>query len=465
MQSGTVPKIWNQAIVVPIFKKGVSSNPKNYRPISLTCVGSKIFESGIKRLLVPFLEGKKLLSINQHGFRAKHSTCINLLECLNEWTANLDAKTNTFVAHIDFSRAFDTVPLPKLMHKLKNAGVADNLFSCIHSMLFGRSQRVKVGNSFSVPLIVKSGVPQGSVLGPILFIFYINDLTEAVVPPSTPKLYADDLKAFCSDKNDKGGKTFNDTLTNIAAWASNWQLVISNEKSKWLLISNYRNDPEQIKYEFNLGGEIFPRVTDVLDLGVNFTSRLSFSNHITIMITKAKQRLFLLNKCFLSRNPKLLILAFKTYVIPLLEYCSPVWNPQNIQDIKRIESVQRMFTKRLIGFESLNYPARLERARLCTLELRRLRADLSLCYNILHGLVETPISNFFAVHTNNPTRGHSWKLKSTVPRLDCRQHFFSHRIINVWNALSQKTVDSSSTAMFRARLKTESLEEFLYIKE
>ena len=254
-------------------------------------------------------------------------------------------------------------------------------------------------------------------------------------------------------------------LDPLPTWASNWQLIISNEKSKWLLISKYINDSHIIKYEFNLGGEIFPGVTDALDLGVNFTSRLRFLNHISIIITKAKQRLFLLNKCFLSRNPNILILAFKTYVIPLLKYCSLVWNPQNILDIKRIESVQRLFTKRLIGFEGLSYPARLERARLCTLELWRLRADLSLCYNILHGLVEKVISNFFVVNTNNLTRGHSWKLKNSVPRLDCRQHFFSHRIINVWNALSQKTVDSSSTAMFKERLKTESLVEFLYIKE
>jgi hypothetical protein len=136
-------------------------------------------------------------------------------------------------------------------------------------------------------------------------------------------------------------------LTNIATWASNWQLIISNEKSKWLLISNCRNDPHPIKYEFNLWSEIFPRVTDVLDLGVNFTSRLSFANDITIIITKAKQRLFLLKKGFLSRNHKLLILAFKTYVIPLLEYCSQVWNPQNILDINLILSASSLFNEYL----------------------------------------------------------------------------------------------------------------------
>jgi hypothetical protein len=149
MQAGTVPDIWKQARVSPIIKKGSSTITKNYRPISLTCVGCKIFETAIKTVLVPFLEGKKLISVNQHGFRPGHSTCLNLLESLNDWTLNLDSKIDTFVAHVDFARAFDSVSLPKLVHKLKWAGINGSLLSCIESLLFNRRQQVKVGNSLS----------------------------------------------------------------------------------------------------------------------------------------------------------------------------------------------------------------------------------------------------------------------------------------------------------------------------
>ena len=130
-------------------------------------MGRKICESIIKNTLVPFLERKHLLSQNQHGFRSEHSTCLNLLECINDWTENLDSKIDTLVAHIDFARAFDSVSLPKLLHKLKWAGITDNLLSCIKSMLHGRNQRVKIANSLSISLPITSGVPQGRVLGPI----------------------------------------------------------------------------------------------------------------------------------------------------------------------------------------------------------------------------------------------------------------------------------------------------------
>ena len=286
-----------------------------------------------------------------------------------------------------------------------------------------------------------------------------------MTPNTTVKLYADDLKAYCTDKNDKDGINFNETLKNISNWSNTWQLTISNEKSKWLLISNKNYKISQFEPRFELAGKTLPKTVNVLDLGVNFSMKLSFTDHISITIAKAKQRLFLLKKSFLSKNPKILILAFRTYIIPLLEYCSPIWNPQNITDVKRLESVQRMFTKRLIGFEGLNYPDRLEKAEMCTLELRRLHADLCLCYNILHHKIDTPVSKLFEIDKSNSTRGHCWKLKNSVPRLDTRLHFFSFRIINTWNSLSPKTVEATSATMFKSMLKSESFDKFLLIKD
>ncbi len=146
------------------------------------------------------------------------------------------------------------------------------------------------------------------------------------------------------------------------------------EKSKWLLISN---KPKHSKLPpagtgFQLAGINLPKTSEVLDLGVTFNSKLNFSDHISSIIGKAKQKLFLVKKIFVSKNPNILIMAFKTYVIPLLEHCSQVWNPHTVTDIRRLESVQRLFTKRLPGFQGLGYMARLQKANLYTLELRRM---------------------------------------------------------------------------------------------
>ena len=211
--------------------------------------------------MMPYFEENKFITANQHGFRARHSTCLNLLEALNDWTNNLNSKMDTFVAHIDFARAFDSISIPKLIHKLKWAGIGGPLLACIASLLTGRTQRVKVGNSFSEHRTVSSGVPQGSVIGPMLFIFYIHDIWDEISPSSIHKLYADDLKAYNSGVGDKEGKSLNDTLNVITHWANNWQLPISTEKSKWLLITNATKsiDSDPVEHVFKLAGVALPK--------------------------------------------------------------------------------------------------------------------------------------------------------------------------------------------------------------
>ena len=126
--------------------------------------------------------------------------------------------------------------------------------------------------------------------------------------------------------------------------------------------------------------------------------------------------------------------------------------------------MQRLFTKKLPGYQGLNYPARLEKAGLCTLELRRLRAELYFCYKILHGLIATPLDKFFTLDRSGLTRGHSLKLKPIIPRLDIRLYFFSYRVVNVWNSLSPSTVEAASFNSFGALLNSECLDSFLILK-
>ena len=255
-----------------------------------------------------------------------------------------------------------------------------------------------------------------------------------------------------------GLANYNDMLTHMSTWAKNWQLPLSVTKCCCMRVSNRAIS---IPLSLTLANSPLIEISELKDLGVIFNSKLSFTNHISAIIGKAKQRLFLLNKSFVCKDAKILITAYKTYVIPILDYCSPVWSPYYASDIKRIESVQKGFTGHLIGYSGLNYGDRLVKAGLCTLELRRLHADLVLCFKIIHGMTDIKTDSMFLLDDSQLTRGHSWKLRSYKPRLDTSLHFFAYRTVAVWNKLMPATVCAQTVQSFKTCLLKEDLSSFM----
>ncbi len=459
-QNGVLPDEWKKAIVTPMFKKGKSSDPNNYRPISLTCVCCKLFESVIKDQLLSYLTLYSLITDTQHGFLQKHSTITNLAESLNNWTMSLEKKIPVKVLYIDFEKAFDKVSVPKLLHKLEHLGISGLLLQCIRSFLTQRTQAVRIDGVQSRFLRVISGVPQGSVLGPFLFLLFINDLPDIFDPSFRDKLFADDLKLYKSIDNSDDNLGFQLALNQLSDWCNRWQLKLSVAKcgSLFLRGSTTPNDNQDLFID----GNSLTLFESTKDLGVTIDSRLSFTAHIDEAVSKAKSRCYLLLKSFRNRNIRLMVFAFKVYVLPLLDYCSTIWCPYKLNDIDRIEAVQRSFTKKLEGLATLSYVERLLVCELPSLELRRLRTDLILCFKIIHKLIALNFSDFFQFDTNSHgTRGHRYKLMLPLVRTSVRKNFFAVRIIPAWNFLPDEIVSLCDVAIFKTKLLCIELSSFL----
>ena len=404
-QSGKLPDAWKMALVKPIFKKGSSSDPNNYRPISLTSIVCKIFEAIIKKYLVSYL-ATSLISKHQHGFLERHSTTSNLMECVNDWTLALDNKKFVKILYVDFAKAFDVVSVPKLMYKLGKYGIKGLLFSCIESFLTNRSQRVSVGNAISESLPLISGTPEGSVLGPFLFLLFINDLPDLYYDGLRAKLFADDLKSYNLFDYRNNPDNIQASLDSLMAWSKSWQLQLAVSKCGSLLLKG--NSSFVDKHELFMNYNPLDVHERVKDLGVLVDSNLNFSAQIDSIVVKAKQRTFLIFKSFESRDVTLFVFAYKTCILPILDYCSTIWFFNKLEDIDRIEKVQRYFTKRLFGLWQMSYIDRLVACGLPSLELRRLRTDIILCFKIIHKLIALNFDDFFKFDSNKKNTGHNF---------------------------------------------------------
>ena len=231
IDSGIIPKAWKVAFVCPVYKKGLHSLPSNYRPISLTCISCKVMESIVSQstCIISHLRSHQLISADQFRFLSRCSTCTQLLTTLNDWTISIDNHLKVDAVYIDFAKAFDTVCHPKLILKLKAYGMAPQILKWLSSFFNGRSQCVYIGNCLSKLLPVVSGVPQGSVLGPLLFLLYVNDLPDAIPHPVQIKMFADDTK-FCHAHPNHDNTAIAKCLSLFSSWSDIWKLSVASQK-------------------------------------------------------------------------------------------------------------------------------------------------------------------------------------------------------------------------------------------
>ena len=366
-----IPHIWKLSHVKPIFKKGDSSSVSNYRPISLTCTCCKIMESVIHDQLLSYLHTNNLISKNQHGFLARKSTGTNLLDCFQDWQLSIKNRKLIDIVYLDFQKAFDSLVHSKILVKLASYGIGYELLTWIQTFLTGRSQRVVIEGLLSDPIPVNSGVVQGSVLGPLIFILFINDITDCLdcseVNPTSCSIFADDLKLYCSYDSVHNNPSLVNTIKNIEMWSCQWQLKINPDKSILLHVGNTLRD----RSEYAICGKVILPSGTVRDLGILYDDNLCFYEYINDIVAKAFQRVNLLFRSFISGNASILVKAYITYVRPLLEYCTYIWSSFQLYLIQKLERVQKYFTRRLLFKSQLPYLARLDTLKLESLEIRR----------------------------------------------------------------------------------------------
>ncbi|MBM6549284.1 reverse transcriptase family protein [Streptococcus dysgalactiae] len=312
LSQGILPDIWKEAVVTPIFKTGDRHDPKSYRPISLTSIPCKILERLIKRRIMTHLLSNQLISPAQHGFLPGKSCVSNLLILMDSLTQARDEGLITDAIFFDFAKAFDKVPHRPLLQKLEAYGIGGEVLSWIASFLTGRSFRVRVGDTLSDASPVVSGVPQGSVLGPLLFLIYVNDLPESVISPCL--LYADDLKIWNSSDNN----VLQMDIDAIKCWSLDWDLPVNDSKCAHMSLGGQSSNGFVIHDD--LGTQDIETLNVKKDLGVWLSSSLKFSLHHQAASKKAFAILNMIRRTFPRIKPVDFITLYGVYVRPLLEY-------------------------------------------------------------------------------------------------------------------------------------------------
>ena len=340
MSIGKFPSAWKLANVQPVHKKNSRQLKCNYRPISLLPIFSKIFEKLVFDAMYGYFVENDLISKHQSGFRPGDSTINQLLAITDEIYQSFENNDETRAAFLDISKAFDKVWHEGLLFKLKRNGISGKLYYFLSDYLSDRKQRVVLNGKESSWLPVDSGVPQGSVLGPLLFLMYINDLTDGI--SSSMRLFADDSSLFLKVRDiEETQSQLMDDLDKITNWARQWKMEFNPDISKQaieVIFSHKRKKPVHPTLFFN--GIPVKRETHTEHLGVILDQRLSFRLHIEEKIKKANKGLGLLR--FLSKYVTRPVLdkMYKMYVRPHLDYGDIIYHNQLKDSMQLLESVQ-----------------------------------------------------------------------------------------------------------------------------
>jgi hypothetical protein len=460
LTTGEVPQDWKDANVTPIFKKGEHYEPANYRPVSLTSIPCKILEHIIVSSMMNHFDTNSILCSEQHGFRKGKSCETQLIEFVEDLNLQMAQGEESEILIMDFAKAFDKVNHSLLMHKLHCYGIKGSTHRWIQSFLQNRRQAVVVSGARSELVSVRSGVPQGSVLGPSLFLAYINDLPQGL--NSQARLFADDTAVHRAIQSVDDQHKLQVDLDALALWEMRWDMQFHPGKCTVLPITRKQNRIK--RFEYKLHGQPLQTVQQAKYLGVTIREDLKWDTHVDEVCNKANKTLGFLRRNLKISSSKLKDSAYKTLVRPILEYAAVVWDPHTETNCSKLEAVQRRAARFVCNDyrRTSSVTAMLERLSWKTLQQRRKEARLIMFYKIRHSIVQLDkdlIETRMIDKPVRPRRGESRQhdqqyVEDNSNLQDYRLGSFFPRTVGDWNKLRQKDVEADTLGAFTSRVRS-----------
>nr|CAD2196883.1 unnamed protein product [Meloidogyne enterolobii] len=366
---------------------------------------------------------------------------------LTKWYEGLINNQNIDIIYVDFQKAFDKVPINYLLEKLYTYGIRGKIHKWITNFLQNRTFSVGIKDEKSKTFTTHSGVPQGTILAPLLFTIYINDLPTRLGPNISPSLYADDLKITYSYKTNDS--LLQEKLNILTEWAKGWGLNIALNKSFTLYIGS-----KNPKKSYKLEDHHLQEMSIIRDLGILVDNNLSFNKHIKTISRNAFLRCHQLLRIIHTYNPKIWGNLFKTYVLPILEYASPLWNPKQKVLINTLEKVQKFYTRvalKKCRNKKFKYQDRLKLFQLEPLLIRRYYIDLVTMYKIYFNLTSLNPNEMF-IQNSRPTRKHNYMIQVSHKN-NKTSNSFINRTTTIWNLLPKEIFIDHTINKFKNNLK------------
>lgn len=448
-----IPDLWKKANVIPIHKKDDKDNVQNYRPVSILPVTSKIFEKILFKNIYNFLHSQKIISDHQSGFKPGDSTVNQLAFLYHKFCEALDKKKDIRIIFCDISKAFDRVWHTGLIYKLKSVGIEGDVLALLEDYLDNRKQRVVIKGQTSDWGEIKAGVPQGSVMGPLMFLIYINDLVTTVSQDINIKLFADDtLLYFVGNNHNVSSKVMNDNLKKISEWAQQWLVTFNPMKTKLLNITNKRNinfDSHSISFDnIQVKG-----ASNHKHLGVTLNDKLKWSNHIDNLMKGVKPMCDVLNRLKHSLSRATLEIIYFTFVRPKLEYASIIWDDCTEYEKDKLENTQLYCARIVTGakrgtshallYNELKWPKLADRRKI---------AKSKFAYNLYNHNVPEYLYELMPQRVTDNSH-YNLRNDEDIKIPNCRTEKYKKSIIpdsiKLWNSLSKNVRDSTSINSFK----------------